>query len=225
PGTVTRWLDVGIAAVIAGVIGARALHVALEWSYFTDHRNEIRHLELGGLAWHGALLAGIPAALIMARLRRVDMRAWSDAAALVWPVGLMAAWRGCRGAGCGYGYEVKTLADWPDWLVEELPDVYGFIAPRLDLAAGGILFGGALLILAVLLTWRGWLPGLRFWVILGIGSLGLALFGFFRADPAHLWLDHRTDQVLDLITLLLCTLTGSALWLWDRRARPNTLTF
>lgn len=214
---VVRWLDVGLAAVVAGVIGARALHVALEWDYFTDHTNEIRQLSLGGLAWHGALIAGIPAAWMMARLRRVDLRAWSDAAALAWPVGMIAAWAACRRAGSGYGYEVATLADWPGWLVAELPDVYGFVAPRLDLQAAGVLWGAALLALALLLTWRGWLPGLRFWLVLGVGCSGLAILGFFRADPAQLWFHHRADQVLDLITLLLSTVIGGALWLWDQR--------
>lgn len=214
---VVRWLDVGLAAVVAGVIGARLLHVALEWDYFADHTNEIRQLSLGGLAWHGALIAGIPAAWSVARLRRVDLRAWSDAAALAWPVGMIAAWAACRRTGSGYGYEVATLADWPGWLVAELPDVYGFVAPRLDLQAAGILWGIALLALALLLTWRGWLPGLRFWLVLGVGCLGLAFLGFFRADPAQLWFHHRADQVLDLITLLLSTVTGGALWLRNRR--------
>ncbi len=216
PVAVIRWLDVGIAAVVAGVIGARALHVALEWDYFADHTGEIGTISLGGMAWQGALLAGIPAALIMARLRRVPLRPWTDAAALAWPVGLIAAWIACRRAGCGYGYEVQTAADWPGWLVEELPDVYGMVAPRLDVQAGGALFGGALLALALILTWRGWLPGVRLWVVLALTGLGLAVLGFLRADPAQTLFDRRADQVFDLILLLVSTVTGSVIWLLDR---------
>ena len=37
------------------------------------------------------------------------------------------------GANCAYGVEVLTLADYPAWLVTESPDVYGTIAPRLNL--------------------------------------------------------------------------------------------
>ncbi len=218
PGAALPWLDVGIAALVAGVIGARLLHVALEWAYFADHPDEIRRLSLGGLAWHGGLWLGAPAALLMAAWRRVDVRAWIDAAALAWPLGVIAAWLGCREAGCGYGYEVATLADWPGWIVAELPDVYGLVAPRLDLAVFGVLWGGALLALAALLTWRGWLPGLRLWLVLGVGCLGLAVLGFFRADPARTWFDRRADQVFNLLVVALCTVIGGTLWLLDRRA-------
>jgi prolipoprotein diacylglyceryltransferase len=218
PAGAVRWLDVGIAAVVGGVIGARALHVALEWSYFADRTGEISNLWLGGMAWHGGLLAGIPAALLVARLRRVPVRPWTDALALAWPLVMMAAWRGCRNAGCGYGYEVQTLADWPGWLVAELPDVYGLYAPRLDVQAGGIVFGAALFVIALILTWRGWLPGLRLWLIWALSGLGLALIAFFRADPAQVIVHHRADQVFDLTLLLFSTAAGAMIWLLDRRA-------
>ena len=218
PHAALRWLDVGIAAVIAGVIGARALHIVLEWGYFAERTGEIDQLWLGGMAWHGALLAGIPAAVLMARLRGVPLRPWTDAAALAGPLILIAAWRGCRSAGCGYGYEVQTLADWPGWLVEELPDVYGLFAPRLDVQAGGMLLGGVLFALALALTSLGWLPGLRLWIIGALAGLGLALIGFFRADPAQIIAERRADQVFDLALFLVCAVSGGTLWLLDRRA-------
>ncbi len=217
PGRAARWLDVALVALIAGVIGARGLHVAQDWDRFAASRDQIARLSLGGMAWHGALLAGLPAALIAARLRDVPFRAWTDAAALAWPPGMMAAWGGCRSAGCGVGYEVATLADWPGWLVAELPDAYGFVAPRLDVQAAGMLLGAALWALAALLTWRGWLPGLRLWLVLGLSGLGLALLGFLRADYAPTLLNRRADQVFDLMLLLVCTVIGGALWLRDRR--------
>jgi prolipoprotein diacylglyceryltransferase len=218
PGGVLRWLDVGIAAVIGGVIGARALHVALEWAYFADRTDEIDKLWLGGMAWHGALIVGLLAALIMARLRRVPIRLWLDAAALAWPLGMVMAWRGCRAAACGYGYEVRTLADWPSWLVEELPDVYGQSAPRLDIQTAGMGLGGLLFVWALILTWRGWLPGLRVWAVWALTGLGLALISFFRADPAQIIADRRADQVFDLALLLISVAVGGLLWLTDRGA-------
>jgi prolipoprotein diacylglyceryltransferase len=218
PQVMLRWLDVGIAGVLAGVVGARALHVAIAWEYFATHRSEIMQLELGGLAWHGALLAGLPAAMIMAWLRYVPFRDWTDAAALAWPVGLGMAWQGCRRAGCGYGVEVRTLADFPDWQVAELPDVYGQIAPRLDVPAAGMAFAGGLLALALLLAWRHWLPGVRLWLMLALTGLGMHILGYFRADPAHIWYDRRADQVLDLALVFFSTLIGGTVWIMGRRA-------
>jgi hypothetical protein len=114
---------------------------------------------------------------------------------------------------------VQTLADWPGWLVEELPDVYGLFAPRLDVQTGGIVLGGGLLVLALILTWCGWLPGLRLWIIWALAGLGMALLGFFRADPAPMIADRRADQVFDLTLLLVSTAVGGMIWLSDRRVR------
>lgn len=216
---VGAWLDVALAGLIAGVIGARALHVALEWDYFAGHTDEIARLALGGMAWHGGVVAGALGVWGAARIRRVPLRAWTDALALAWPPGMAGAWLGCRAAGCGYGYEVATLADWPGWLVEELPDVFGLYAPRLDVAAFGALWAVALFALALTLTGLGWLRGLRLWVILALGSLGLALLAFFRMDPAPQLMDRRADQVYDLVVLGISTAIGGALWLGDRRAQ------
>jgi phosphatidylglycerol:prolipoprotein diacylglycerol transferase len=217
-----RWLDVGLAAVLAGVVGARLLYVALEWDHFAQHTGAIVRLRTGGMAWHGALIAGLPAAWITARLRGVAWRPWTDAAALGWPLGVAGAWLACRGAGCAYGYEVRSLADWPAWMVEELPDVYDLPAPRLDLQAGGTIFGLGLLTVVLVMTWRGWLPGLRLWAVLALTGLGMALLGFFRADPAHTVYNRRIDQILDLALLMASTLAGSTLWLLDRRAAART---
>ncbi|MBN1680062.1 MAG: prolipoprotein diacylglyceryl transferase [Anaerolineae bacterium] len=215
PAVVTCWLDVGLAAIVGGIIGARLLHVLLEWDYFADHTGEITRLSMGGLAWHGALIMGIPAALLVARIRQVPLLPWTDALALGWPVGTITAWIACRGAGCAYGYEVNTLADWPGWLAGELPDVYGLIAPHLEIQAFGAAYGGVLFAVALLLTWKNWLPGVRFWLILALTSLGFAIIGFFRIDPAYTIHDRRADQVFDLVVLLLATMTGSVIWLWQ----------
>jgi prolipoprotein diacylglyceryltransferase len=217
PAAITRWLDVGIAALVGGIVGARLLHVALEWRYFSDHTDEIAKLSSGGLVWHGALLAGIPAVLLAAWLRRVPLKVWTDAAALALPVLWIAGWLACRRAGSAYGYEVWTLANWPGWLAEELPDIYGIIAPRLEVQLAGALFSTVLFGLALLLTWRDWLPGFRLWIVLALAGLGFALIGFFRADPSRIFYQRRADQVFDLLVFLLSTLTGSLIWLSSRR--------
>ena len=212
-----RWLDVALAALAAGIVGARALHVALEWAYFADHRAEI---------WRVWKVAGVAGRADARRPRRagddaparVPLGSWTDALAVAWPLGMIGAWGGCRAAGCGYGHEVRTLADWPAWAVAELPDVYGVIAPRLDVQLAGAVYSGALLALVLLLAWRGWLSGLRFWLILALSGFGLYFIGFFRADPAARLLDRRADQVLDLAVALLAVVAASAVWLERRRA-------
>jgi uncharacterized membrane protein len=112
----------------------------------------------------------------------------------------------CGAANCGYGLEVRTLADFPGWLVTESPDVYGVIAPRLNLPPLGILLAVLLLLIVLILTALGWLPGQRFWFALTLYSLGMALLDFFRAEYVPIWFDHRADQILDLAVALLSIL-------------------
>jgi len=216
-GHVRAWIDVSLAAGLAGLIGARGLYAILRWEQFRTTPEDIARLSSGGLAWHGGVVLGLLAALLTARWRRVSFHAWADAAALAWPLLLATAWAACRAAGCAYGYEVGTLADWPSWLVEELPDAYGFVAPRLDVQAGGVMLAALLGILAAVLTWRGWLPGLRLWLVLALTGLGQALLSFLRADYAPALLHHRADRLLDLALLGLGTGIGCALWLARRR--------
>ncbi len=82
----------------------------------------------------------------------------------------------------------------------------------------GAAFGLVLLALILLITWRGWLPGLRLWLILALTGVGLFFLGFFRADPTPMLLDHRADQVFDLGLLLVSTVIGGLVWLRGRQA-------
>ncbi|WP_119065172.1 prolipoprotein diacylglyceryl transferase family protein [Aggregatilinea lenta] len=224
PGAALPWLDVALVALAAGLIGARLLHVWLNWTYFADHTGEIARVSSGGLDWHGALLVGLPAAWLAAQIRRVPFARWTDAAAMGWPLAMIAAWLACRRAGTAYGYEVRTLADYPGWLVTELPDIYGIIAPRLEVQRAGAAFGLVLLALILLIAWRGWLPGLRLWLILALTGTGLFFLGFFRADPTPMLLDHRADQVFDLALLGISTATGGLIWLRGRRENQEQNT-
>jgi phosphatidylglycerol:prolipoprotein diacylglycerol transferase len=56
--------------IIAGIIGGRLLHVILEWWYYHDHLLQIPQIWLGGLAIHGAIIAGVLALYLTARHQR-----------------------------------------------------------------------------------------------------------------------------------------------------------
>jgi phosphatidylglycerol:prolipoprotein diacylglycerol transferase len=56
--------------IIAGIIGGRLLHVILEWWYYHDHLLQIPQVWLGGLAIHGAIIAGVLALYLTARHQR-----------------------------------------------------------------------------------------------------------------------------------------------------------
>jgi phosphatidylglycerol:prolipoprotein diacylglycerol transferase len=211
------WLDTSIGAAIGGVVGARAFHVWLNWDYFSAHTDQITMLSTGGLDWHGAIFGGMIGLVITARLRRVPLRPLIDALALALPIGAAATWMACGAANCGYGLEVQTLADYPQWLVTESPDVYGITAPRLNLPPVGILLAAIVLLVVVVMTALRWLTGLRLWLALTLYALGMAVISFFRAEYVPMWFGRRADQVLDLAVALVAILIFAGVALLRRR--------
>ncbi len=209
-----HWLDAGLGGLLGGVVGARLLHVLLNLAYFRDHAAEALNLRAGGLSGHGALYGALLGVWLAARWRRVSFRAAADVLALLWPLGMIAAWAGCLAASCGYGAEVRTLADFPAWAVSETADIYGTVAPRYNTQWFGLWLGAGLLILSGLVTLVGWLRGYRLWLILGLSATGLFVLGFFRGDGAPGPLPTLTwDQALDLsvIALSVVAAVGTAL--------------
>lgn len=195
-------IDTLLVVLVGAVIGARALHVALHWDYFQAALGEAPKLAAGGLSWHGAVLGGLTG---LALARRIEQRRSStsslgaalDALAPALTLVGLGSWMGCIAAGCGWGQEVDTLANYPAWLVWESIDVYGIPAPRLSTQRFGIVLCSAVLLILTLLFWRRIAAGRRFWIGLALLSLGMFVIGFFRADPAAFLFGLRADQALD----------------------------
>ena len=206
-----RVVDVYLGALVFGVLGARLFHVALNWDYFADNTAEIWQIGAGGLDWHGGLLGGLVGmALVLwaqrfvRRWRPSPLKPLTFTALLVGlvpslPLVGLGGWVGCWAAGCGYGKEVDSLANYPRWATSELVDVFGIVAPRYNTP----YFGMALCVLGLLLVvalWR-WRNARLFWWLLVLLSAGMLVIGFFRADHSLMLYGLRADQVLDVITL------------------------
>ncbi len=65
-------------AVIFGVIGARLLHVVVNWSYYSAHLSYIFAFRKGGLAIQGVMLGGILALIVFCKIRKLDFWKWAD---------------------------------------------------------------------------------------------------------------------------------------------------
>ena len=87
----TEWVTgMFLWVVVASVVGARALHVVANISYYSGHPGEILSIWHGGLSSFGGLLFGIPTGLLSTRRRCPQLRALVTLD-VVAPV-LMAAW-------------------------------------------------------------------------------------------------------------------------------------
>lgn len=66
--------------VLSAIVGARLYYVLLRADYFAQNPAEAINIRLGGMAFHGSLVAGIAAFVILSRRDHQPVLAWTDAA-------------------------------------------------------------------------------------------------------------------------------------------------
>jgi phosphatidylglycerol:prolipoprotein diacylglycerol transferase len=113
-----------LAAAIGGLLGARMLYVLTNYRAFASF-GEALAFRNGGLVFYGGVIGGLAGALLHAARRRLDFRAWADAATPSLALGSMLGRIGCYFAGCDYGrplgpsasrflVKLGTFPRWPD---------------------------------------------------------------------------------------------------------------
>ncbi|MEA3306120.1 MAG: prolipoprotein diacylglyceryl transferase, partial [Candidatus Omnitrophota bacterium] len=98
-----KMFDIGLQAILFGIISARALHVFVNLSYYAASPLDIIMINKGGLAFHGGLFGGILA--VWYYIKRNKMNLWKTADVIIPYVALgQSIGRiGCLLNGCCYG--------------------------------------------------------------------------------------------------------------------------
>jgi phosphatidylglycerol:prolipoprotein diacylglycerol transferase len=98
-----RVTDMAVWVLIAGLVGAKALLVIVDWSYFSSRPLELRTIFQSGGVFYGGLVAGILVAWFCAR--RYALPGWRTADVLAPGVvlGQAIGRLGCFSAGCCWG--------------------------------------------------------------------------------------------------------------------------
>lgn len=65
-------------AIVFSIIGARLLHVVVNWSYYAGHPLYIFAFRKGGLAIQGVMLGGILTLIVFCKVRKLDFWLWAD---------------------------------------------------------------------------------------------------------------------------------------------------
>lgn len=200
-------LDATLVAVIFAAIGARAYHVIAHWDYYSQNTGNITNLAQGGMGFIGALALGLVALLVFAVIRRVSFWQLADAGAIGLALAQSIGWYGAHLVGANYGAVSDAALVLPIGppggtlvgLAQDLPDVYGIVAPRVPVQLIAMSFFFILFLLLIWISGR-WRVGdgivfLSFLIMSALGGFGL---GFLRADETLMWNGWRIDQWMDL---------------------------
>jgi phosphatidylglycerol:prolipoprotein diacylglycerol transferase len=209
----TQRIDLGVTALIGGLLGARLEFCGAHATYFAAHPLEILAFWQGGLAWAGGALGAVLGLFAAGFLMGLGFWRTADLLALPGAAMSFSVWLGCQIDGCGYGFHTPA-----SWWTTTSADWLGSVAPRWPTQAVGALGS---LVLFVGLTWlamRRWTrhrPGrLACLALIGIALIALAL-SLTRGDPAAQIAGLRLDTV-ESLAVALAALGGLAV-----RSRPT----
>ncbi|MFN8374086.1 MAG: prolipoprotein diacylglyceryl transferase family protein [Anaerolineae bacterium] len=196
-----------LGALLGAVLVARVVHVLLDAPYFVDHVEEALLLDAGGLDWHGAILGGLSALVLVARWYtprlKLPVRPLLDGLALCVGLLALAGWVGCLAANCAYGREVPSALGYPPLFIVESSDEFGALVPRYNTYGLGVLLALVLFVVALVAQWRGWFIYRRFWLVIALLCVGMFGIGFVRGDYAVMLVGLRADQWLDMGMLIV----------------------
>lgn len=184
-GTVQR-VNAGLWTLIGALLGSRAAYVAVNWAYFKTHLGEAPQVQLGGLAWPGALAGGLVFLAIYAALARQPLGVLADALLPLAASLTVSVWLGCWVLGSAYG---PPLAAW--WAVPAR-DEGGHLAGRFPTQPLGALLALGLAWLLDL-NWHFRRPGIASGLWLGGFALQLLAISLLRGDPAPGWQGLRLE--------------------------------
>ena len=208
-------LDLGLWAVIGGILGGRIGYVLANWSAFSEDWLRALRIWEGGLSFHGAFLGGLVVMAIFALLQRkaeepVSFWEMGDVVTPGLALGITFGWAACLMGGCSYGILGEGLG------YAILPDLSGVEASRFATQAVGLGYS-LVLFLGFLLLRRRWpFAGASFLMYQLLYFAGQFLLEFTRGDEAiylGLW---RLAQWLDLVLALAAAVGLLALWWQDR---------
>jgi phosphatidylglycerol---prolipoprotein diacylglyceryl transferase len=70
--------DLLIWLIVGAIPGARLYYVLFQWSYYSQHPDQILAIWRGGIAIHGAIIGGILAAILFSRVKRCSFWRLAD---------------------------------------------------------------------------------------------------------------------------------------------------
>jgi len=170
-------LDICLAIMLGGLVGARLLHVFYEdWAHYSQHPLDIFKLWQGGFVYDGGLIGAALVSWIFLRWRKQSFLFWADFFAPLLAAGYALGRVGCFLTGCCFG----KICELP-WAIEMIhPGLPTGLRHPTQLYAVGIE-----LLIAGYILWREkkkHFAGQMFFTWLLLHGCGRIVMEFFRDD-------------------------------------------
>jgi phosphatidylglycerol:prolipoprotein diacylglycerol transferase len=196
-----KMLDLGVALVIAALVGAKLLLLLVNFNYFRSNPQEILVLARSGGVFYGGLIGATLVAFWYIKRHRLPLWTTCDMFAPGIALGHVIGRLGCLMAGCCYG------------LPANVPWAVTFTDPFAKANVGTPLnqplhptqlyeAGAELIILVFLLTTERkgrTFPGRTFWSYMFLYAVSRFIIEFYRGDERGLVMGLSTSQFISLI--------------------------
>ena len=200
-------------AVIAGIIGARLLHVIDQWPFYAANPISILYVSEGGIAIYGGVIFGILGAYLYCRKNKVPVAPFADAGA----VGLILGQAIGRIGDIINGEHLGRPVDAPYAVVYTHPDTLGQLGLPVHLAVGYEMVLDLIAFGLLLAFWKKLPVGVLFWIYVVLYSVIRLVVGFFRFDNVVAF-GLGQAQIIGLVGIAI----GVPLAIWTAR-RPQPL--
>lgn len=182
----SRTIDLVLYIFIAALIGAKVLHVVVDFSYYSEDWRRLLNLYQVGGVYYGGLILAVVVSLLYMRYRRLDFWRTADALCMGVAAGQILGRIGCFLAGCCWGRACP--ADFPLAVIFRNPEAADQVGTPLGISmhptqlyeASGLLAVFLILVFAYRLKR---FDGQQFLLYLLLYSTLRFTVEFFRGDP------------------------------------------
>lgn len=214
------FLDAYVWAIVAGILGARAVYVLTNWATYQDQPLSVIYIWQGGLSFHGGIGGGILFFAFWCARQRLPLVRVVDLLAPAAALGVVLGRLGNLMNGSDAAGRLTSLGigyTWPDWAAgyQGTCSEWGKTVAECLFAGGEIVrgpvhlsqaYGAAVGLLLFLVLWQGaktsrhegWLTG---WFILGYSLLRTFLEEPFRDNPVYLKVVENPEVGMAMLTL------------------------
>jgi phosphatidylglycerol---prolipoprotein diacylglyceryl transferase len=194
-------LDLGVALVIAALVGAKVLLLLVNFNYFWSNPREILVLARSGGVFYGGLIGATLVAFWFIRRHRLPLWTTCDMFAPGIALGHVIGRLGCLMAGCCFGK--PTSVPWAITFTDPFAAANVGTPLNTPLHPTQLYEAGAELLILVLLlaTERKgrYFPGRTFWGYMFLYAVSRFIIEFYRGDERGLIMGFSTSQFISLV--------------------------